>query len=238
LHSLPFNIMRMKYGLSEFLLDIKQIYTCGDFIVYPDAREIVPAYDLPANHTYLGPVLWSPEVSLPEWWETLPDDRQIVYIGLGSSGQHALMNAMIEAFGDLPVNVIVATASRSKIDNWPENFYTASYLPGLKAAEKSDLVLCAGGSMPAQQSLAAGAPILAIVSNADQLVYARAVRRAGAGEVLVEAEANAQTIKDTARKMLADASYKKAAANIARAFGRYNAGERFAQLVNSIIAGM
>ena len=47
----------------------------------------MPTYDRPANHQYLGPVLWSPAVELPGWWDSLPTDRPIVYATLGTSGR-------------------------------------------------------------------------------------------------------------------------------------------------------
>jgi UDP:flavonoid glycosyltransferase YjiC (YdhE family) len=234
LHALPFNLIKLKYGIPEILLDIKQVYSTGDYVVYPDVPEIVPAVGLPDNHRYLGPILWSPKVALPDWWERLPEDRKLIYLGLGSSGQHKVVQAIVEATADLPVTVMVATAGRSAVDAWPANFHTAQFLPGLEAAARADLVICTGGSMPAQQSLAGGTPILAIASNADQMVYARAVRRAGAGEVLAEHEADAHSLARLVTRLLENHSYHAAANRLAQVFKQYDAAQRFAQLVEQI----
>lgn len=232
-HSLPFNLLRLKYGLPGFMLDIKEVYSFGDYVVYPDLPEITPTTNLPDNHLYLGPILWSPPVSPPSWWNEIPADRPMIYVALGSSGQHELMSRIEEALGDLPVYVIVATSNRAKA-TWPANFYTADYLPGLEAARRSALVICTGGSMPAQQSLAAGTPILALASNADQFVYAKAVKRSGAGEVLPEGKADTFAIREYVRWILGRETYAAAAKGLAQITATYDPCATFRGLLDRI----
>lgn len=156
LYCLPLNWLRRKHGLSSLGWDLCRIFTDGDYTLYADVPELVPTYNLPANHRYLGPVLWSPDVKPPTWWHSLPTDRPIIYATLGSSGGKNLLQVVLNALADLPVTVIAATAGRNHLKNVPANAFVADYLPGEAAAARSAVVLCNGGSPTTQQALAAG----------------------------------------------------------------------------------
>lgn len=158
LYCLPLNWLRRKHGLSSLGWDLCRIFTDGDYTLYADVPELVPTYNLPANHRYLGPVLWSPDVKPPTWWHSLPTDRPIIYATLGSSGGKNLLQVVLNALADLPVTVIAATAGRNHLKNVPANAFVADYLPGEAAAARSAVVLCNGGSPTTQQALAAGVP--------------------------------------------------------------------------------
>jgi len=156
---MPLNRVREKYGLPSLGSNLCRMFTDGDYALYADAPELVPTYDRPANHQYLGPVLWSPAVALPSWWDSLPTDRPIVYATLGTSGGRRLLQVVLNPLADLPVTVGAATADRSDSTNVPANAFVADYLPGEAAAARSAVVICNGGSMTTQQALAAGVPV-------------------------------------------------------------------------------
>src|SRR5207247_2269556 len=137
----------------------------GDYTLLADLPSLVPGAALPANHRYLGPILWSPPVALPPWWHTVDDHKPVIYVTLGSSGQVELLPIVVETLGELPVTALVATAGRMELTAVPDNVRVASYLPGSAAAERSALVLCNGGSPTSYQALAAGVPVLGIASN-------------------------------------------------------------------------
>lgn len=233
-HTLAVNLVSLKHGLPALGFGIKRVYTYGDYTAYPDVPAIVPTRNLPANHLYLGPILWSPFVERPAWWERVPDDRPIIHVSLGSSGQHRLLAVLLEALAELPVYVLAATAGRSTLGSLPDNAFVADYLPGTAAAERSSLVICNGGTMSGQQALAAGAPILGVVSNLDQLVFMKGVRQVGAGEMLREGNTTVASARQVVSRMLAEPSYRQAAGRVALEFEQFNAAERFRALIQAI----
>ncbi|XRQ09317.1 glycosyltransferase [Actinomadura welshii] len=81
--------------LSGKRINLCRIFTDGDYTLYADVPELVPTYDLPPNHQYLGPVLWSPAGELPRWWDSLRTDRPIVYATLGTSGGKNLLQVVL-----------------------------------------------------------------------------------------------------------------------------------------------
>ncbi|MEP7272249.1 MAG: nucleotide disphospho-sugar-binding domain-containing protein [Acidobacteriota bacterium] len=233
-HTIPLNVVSLKYGLPATGLDIKQAFSLGDYVAYPDIPEILPTSGLPATHSYLGPILWSPKVPLPGWWQSVPEDRSIVYVNLGSSGQHDLLSVVLEALAPLPISVMAATAGKTHVSTAPANCHLTDFLPGDEAGARAQLVICNGGNMSGQQALAAGAPILGVVSNVDQMAFARAVSRTGAGEVLREREVNAPVLRRVVWRMLAEQKYRDAARRLASRYAETNSASRFRDLIDRI----
>ncbi|VBA36989.1 PGL/p-HBAD biosynthesis rhamnosyltransferase [Mycobacterium attenuatum] len=217
---LPLNWVRRRNGLPILGWNLCRIFTDGDYTLYADVPELVPTDDLPANHRYLGPVLWSPAVQPPPWWDSLPADRPIVYATLGSSGGTNLLQVVLDALADMPVTVIAASADRSDLTNVPANAFVADYLPGEAAAARSAVVVCNGGSLTTQQALLAGVPVVGIASNLDQHLNMEALERAGAGMLLRTERINGARVADAVRHALADPGYRQAARRLAEALAR------------------
>lgn len=230
-HSLPLNRVRRKFGLSALGLDVRRVYTDADYTLYMDVPELFPAVGMPEHHAYLGPVIWSTPIAAPAWWDAVPDDRPIIYVTLGSSGQGRLLPLVLDALADLPVTVLAATAGNIELGKVPANAYVADYLPGEEAARRSVLVICNGGSPTSQQALAAGVPLIGIASNLDQFLNMHGVAKAGAGVLLRADRFKAGRLQKVVRAMLAQPRSTEAARRAAHAFAQYDAGARFAQLL-------
>ncbi|NYE61111.1 UDP:flavonoid glycosyltransferase YjiC (YdhE family) [Duganella sp. 1224] len=235
LHSRPLNSVRRAYRLPSLGQDLRRIYTDADHVLYADIPEMFPAHDLPATHSYLGPVMWSPPTGVPSWWEGLPAGREIVYVTLGSSGQGALLPRVLQALAPLPVTVIAATAGTVDAGLLPDNARVAQYLPGELAAQRSRLVICNGGSPTSQQALAAGVPVLGIAGNLDQYLNMDGVLRAGAGALLRSDRLAEGRLREMALRLLSDAEVRAAAGRVAGQFRRYDAGARLAGLLSRIL---
>jgi UDP:flavonoid glycosyltransferase YjiC (YdhE family) len=233
-HALPLNRLRRRHGL-EPLGDLRHAYTHGDFTLYADTPGLVPTANLPANHLYLGPVLWSPRTELPPWWAELPQDQPLVYVTLGSSGQATLLPEIVEALAHLPLLAAVATAGRVPADALPAGVRAAAYLPGQEAARRSQVVICNGGSATVYQALAEGVPVLGIASNMDQHLTMQAVRQAGAGILLRAGKADRRAVRRAVQALLAPPDYRQAAGRVAAEFTRFDAPSRFSTFVDSVL---
>jgi UDP:flavonoid glycosyltransferase YjiC (YdhE family) len=164
----------------------------------------------------------------------VPEDRPVVYVNLGSSGAEGLLAAVLEALADLPVVVLAATAGGSRLASVPDNVFVADYLPGDRCVARAALTISNGGTMSTQQSLAAGVPVLGLVTHADQLAFARAVQAAGAGEWLSANRAGAAAIGRLARRLLNQEPYRRAASRLAGIFASYDSAARFRDLIHEI----
>ncbi len=234
LHARPLNTLRKRYGLSS-LGDLKHTYTYGDYVLYADTPYLVPTENLPANHYYIGPVIWSPEVALPSWWEARPMDRPWVYATLGSSGQMDVLPEILEAARELPVYLLLATAGRVSTNDAPDNVWVVDYMPGLLAAKSSQLVICNGGSATVYQALSQGVPVLGIASNMDQYLTMSAVVRVGAGVLLRAGQAERASIAASIRQLLKDGAYRVNAQKVAHDFEQHEAGKIFRDFVQKTL---
>jgi UDP:flavonoid glycosyltransferase YjiC (YdhE family) len=129
---------------------------------------------------------------------------------------------------------MAATASETSPPKVPANAYLARYLPGAEAARRSQLVVCNGGNMSTQQALAEGVPVLAVASNLDQVLFARAVAAAGAGEVLKEGEVSEASVRRAAWRVLKWGGYAEAARRIAQVYEHSPAASLFPQFMASL----
>ena len=234
-HSLPLNRARREYGLPLLGFDLVTVYSDGDYVLYVDVPEMVPIMNLPDHHRYLGPVLWSPAIARPDWWEQVPRDRPVIYVNLGSSGQARLLPVILDALSSLPVTIVAATAGLTQLDRVPANALVADYLPGDEAVKRADLVICNGGSPTTQQALALGKPVLGVAELMDQLLNMQAVCSAGAGEVIRASQANAENIRSSVTKMLRQSTYAEAAKVIASIFAKYDAPSRFREIIKNLV---
>jgi UDP:flavonoid glycosyltransferase YjiC (YdhE family) len=234
-YALPFNAVRSEYGLPSLGYDLRRIYTDADHTLYADIPELVPTFDLPPNHYYLGPILWEPDGKLPPWWDSVPHDRPVIYVTLGTSGQSQVLPVVLEALAGLPVWVIAATADRIHSGSVPSNVFMAGYLPGVQAAARARLMICNGGSGTTYQALAAGIPMVGIASNMDQHLNIQAIQRAGAGRVLRAGQITPTAIEQVVTEMLAQASYSEAAHRLRKSMANYSATRRFQELVAQVL---
>lgn len=232
LHTLPLNRVRREYGLPSLGADLREIYTHADQVLYADIPEFIPTAPLPPHHHWLGPVLWSPEIKPPDWWGALPEGRPIIYVALGSSGENErALPIILQGLADLPVTVIAATAGQPLSIKPPANAYVAGFLPGAEAAARAALVICNGGSLATQQALAAGAPVLGIVSNMDQHLNMLCLERAGVGARLRVGQLTPEQVREMAERLLGDAGCRQTAGRWRRTVQDWDTGRVFAERI-------
>jgi UDP:flavonoid glycosyltransferase YjiC (YdhE family) len=236
MHAVPMNRVRRKFGLPLLGFDLRKVYTDADHTAYADIPELFPAVDLPANHSYLGPIIWSPPLDKPAWWNALPEDRPIIYVTLGSSGQGRLLPLVLQALESLPVMVIAASAGKSKLHSVPRNCYVADYLPGEEASRLASLVICNGGSPTSQQALTFGVPVIGIAGNLDQFLNMQRIQEVGAGKMLRADRFSAPALQKVVKELIRNTIYADAARKISEQFRHYPAGRRFASLLDAILA--
>jgi UDP:flavonoid glycosyltransferase YjiC (YdhE family) len=217
LHTEPINTVLRQHRLAELGPDIRSYFSQGDYALYPNDSALYRLRrPLPREHAFIGPLLWSPQVPTPSWWDRLPAGKPVVYVSLGSTGEPNLLHTLFRVLGEFPVSVIAATAARAHPSQLPDNVFLSEFIPGTAAARRSRFVVCNGGAMSGQQAVSAGVPYLGLVSNLDQILYSRVVQRAGACELLRESEVTEDLLRRMIRALLSEDRYRVAAQEIAR----------------------
>jgi len=231
LHARPLNKVRRYFGLPSLGSDLRETYTWGDYTLYADSPDIVPIKNLPANHHYLGPIFWSAYADFPEWWDCLPEDRPLIFVTLGSSGQADLLPVVLTALSALPVTVVAATAGKITLAEIPANTYVAEYLPMEVVVRRAKLVICNGGSLTTYQALASGIPVIGLCSNMDQLLNMNMMQRLGIGLSLRAKNLHSADLVVAITTILGNSAYSLAVIEIGRKLMQIDSSEHFRKFV-------
>ena len=234
-HTGQVNRVRKELGVPALKPDLRVLYTDGDYVLYPDIPEFVPAENLPGNHRYIGICQLPDAVPEPDWWQrALSDPRTKVFVSLGSSGRLETLPAVLEALSGLPVAVMLSTSGR-KMDALPDNVYQADLLPFVATAAICGAVVSHGGSGGVYPAIAAGTPVLGIPSNADMHLSTAVLEESGAGlGVRVEAAKPAR-LRAALEKLLDEPRYRQAAQSWAKVYAKYDSAALFRQFLDDVL---
>jgi len=176
-HCRSINRIRSERGMAPYR-SLAEYYCDADWVMYADPPSLASVSDLPSNHRFIGPVVWSPSMDLPAWWGELSRVAEpIAYINLGSTGSVELLPEIVKTCKAEGYVCLVASAGRMSIERLPEGVYAAEFLPGTEAAALADVTICNGGATATQQALAVACPVVGICSNLDQVLTMEAVKR-------------------------------------------------------------
>ena len=225
------------YGVQGLGPDLLRTYTDGDITLYADMPELVPLFDAPATHRYLGPVAWAPDIALPDWWSDVDRSKGLIYVTLGSSGSAARLPDIVEGLARLGLPVVVATAGAPGPKTLPRGVHLAPYLPGDIVARHSALVVCNGGSPTSHQALTNGVPVLALPANLDQVLNSNYLKAAGVGDWLRPQAAAPRAIERLGAAMLGDRQLRQRAAAIAQRAQGYDSAAILASAIEALAGG-
>ncbi|MGZ4853519.1 MAG: glycosyltransferase [Halobacteriota archaeon] len=231
----PMNELRKKYGLPK-LGDLLDVINWGDRVLFPDDPLITPLTRLAPHETFIGPVLWSPEMPLPSFWDELGQDRPMIYATLGSSGTIKAVPPVLGALGGMDVDVVLSTATRFTPTRVPDNVRVVDMIPGDLAARKAAAVVCNGGASTGYQALAEGTPIVGIPTNMDQLLASVAMRDAGTGVLLRAATVTAAKVRAAVEHVMGEEHFTQTAQHAAASFARFDPHARFQAVIDEVIA--
>jgi UDP:flavonoid glycosyltransferase YjiC (YdhE family) len=237
-HARPVNRARRKFGLAPIDGDFRHVLDDGDYTCYADLPEIIPIDPLPPNHSFIGPVPWSPRGPLPEWWDDAMKERAgtgRVYVSLGSSGARGVLQHVLDALEHFPVKVLVSTAGRDPGLRKTKNCRVADFLPGDSACAAAQLVICNGGSPTTYQALAAGVPVIGIAANMDQFLNMTAVSEAGCGTLVRSSAASTDTLIRAIARGLEDSGLRDKAGFMRQAIERRSATTEFRCALESLL---
>jgi UDP:flavonoid glycosyltransferase YjiC (YdhE family) len=234
-HTFPLNKARKSYGLKSLGLNLNNLYTKADYTVYCNLKDDYKVSGSCENHIFLGPVLCSLDGELPSWWHSLPSDKPIIGLSIGSSGNVKAYNALLSALDAMDATVVVVTAGRADIEDVAGRRFVTKYPPADALAERSDLVICNGGSTAIQMAFSKGTPVLGIPANLDQYLSCESLLNNGGGLVVRSDSLNKEVLVQCMTQILEEPSFKVAAKNQQEIYQSNNAIKAFEQVVSNAI---
>lgn len=215
-HAKPMQRLRRQHGMPPITHGLRGIFTDGDVTLFADVPQMVPLGGEwhPDRHVFLGPVVWSPHLPMPPDLHGGSDVRPLVYVSLGSSGDPALLHAIVTAVRALGWRAAVATGNMPCDLPSSRDVFVRAWLPGSELATIAQLVICNGGSPATHQALQAGTPVLGIPANLDQLLNMHFVVATGAGLAIRADRVNTRRIRDAVQRLVTDPRFRQRATQV------------------------
>ena len=157
---------------------------------------------------------------LPAWVRDRDRDRPLVFLSMGTESDSVeLLRNSIDGLSSLDVTLLVASGklAADAVGEVPDNVVVESWVPQADLLPHVDLVVHHGGNGTTFGAMSAGRPQLFLQNSPgpDQLLNADMVVAGGAGERLLFAEINPETVATKGKSLLADTAYQDAARAIA-----------------------
>ncbi len=126
------------------------------------------------------------------------DERLLIYATTGNTGERALIDLVLDTFGDDPYFEVLLTTG-AYIDPAtipaPSNIHVERFVPGSVAMTKAEVVIHAGGNGTVYQALSQGVPAVTIPFNNDQKINAMLLQKHRLGAARNIAALNRVTLK-------------------------------------------
>lgn len=214
----------------------EDIFTKPDLVLYRTAVPFdYPRKNWPKNILPVGPGLWAPPGSKPEWIENLPSPRILVSISTEMQDDGAIIESALQALKEQQGSVIVTTAALNpdRFEAPRENVHITKFLPHAQVVPHMDLVVTHGGMGTTQRALAAGVPVCVISWGRDQSETARRVEVSGSGTTLPKNKLNEKRLRAAIARAL---NCKQGAKTIAQAFKEAGGARRAVETIVDLIA--
>jgi UDP:flavonoid glycosyltransferase YjiC (YdhE family) len=239
---LKLNFFKMAFMLRKslhkaglFFSDYRQVIIDGDVTLYCDTPGLIPLKKQEERERFVGPLVWSMPVQLPDWWSQLNPKKKRIFLSLGSSGPADCLPLIIQAVSKLDVELIVARAGK-KMELPPlPNVHVTDFLPIEEACQNSDLIICNGGSPMCHAALTYGVPTIGIICNNDQLLNMAHIEKRGAGRMLRYWNLTAEKITNAVTEILENPTYAKSSEAIRSEFNAFNSSSELQNVIEEVL---
>jgi UDP:flavonoid glycosyltransferase YjiC (YdhE family) len=205
--------------------------------------------------TYIGPLLWQREDELPKVVAALGTERPVIWVYPGNlryvrgvrtfGDSEVILQACVEALAGEDVQVVLTTGFNALprgMKKTPANFLFLPYVPPLKMAGRSRLLIHHGGFGSCQTGLYAGKPALIIPTYSERESNARRIAGLGAGDYVLpvmnpagtEKRVSAEEVRAKVFRILSDDSYARAARKIGERMRSYGGPSEAARIIEQI----
>lgn len=215
------NEVRAGLGLPSITHAMDQVRNSAAVVVLTARSFDNPGSAVPPNVMWAGPMLDDPSWAQP--WESpwrVDDQRPLVVVGMSSTFQdHVdLLQRIVDALSGLPVRGLVSRgpAVRDGEVTGSANVVVVDSVPHDEVLAHASVLVTHCGHGTAMKGLAAGVPMVCIPIGRDQTDNAARIVKLGAG-VTLKPKASVDTIRTAVQRVLADPSYRAAAAPMAAA---------------------
>jgi UDP:flavonoid glycosyltransferase YjiC (YdhE family) len=180
-------------------------------------------FEFPDHYAFVGPSLPAQAAGGDDFpWEWFDERHRHLLVSLGTytqEGGRDFLRRAVEAFADPDDGFrLVVVAPPGTFDEVPDHILVRSHVPQLAILPHVDAVITHAGHNTVCESLANGLPLVLAPIRDDQPVVAGQVVNAGAGIRVKYGRVRPDGLRDAVLNVLADPSYRLAAAELRASF--------------------
>jgi len=187
----------------------------ADTVIHATDREFDLGFNgLPANHHYVGPLIWDSPGRLPAEFDEPGDPWITASVSTANqAGESDLLNLILEAAQDLQARVLLTAPDHdhSSLARIPSNVVLAKFVPHGAALERSVLMLSHAGHGAVMRAIWMGVPMVLTPWDRDQFAVAYRAQKTGTARVIVRDSLTAARLHDELSAALRDANLRNAA---------------------------
>jgi MGT family glycosyltransferase len=229
-----------KYHLPPYRMTVYILNNIGDLTISYTSREFqVYADTVPSSVRFVGWTLNETPSNGAFSFEGVKG-RKLVYISLGTLNNDDIgfFKTCIEAFTGSEYYVIMTTGKRIRPEAFgalPENIAIFQWVPQVEVVKQAAMFISHGGLNSIHDSLYLNVPMLLVPQQSEQTLNAMRVVELGAGLMLKKPQMNAQTIRESARRLLTEDRFKAAAARVGETFRTAGGAAKAADEVEALV---
>ena len=234
------NRQRRAWGLKAFRRPEDALSPRMQITQLPQALEFEVPGERPAGLYYTGPFVHAgqrPAVEFP--WERL-DGRPLIYASLGTfqNGSPAIFRTIAQACAGLDAQLVIALGGgldAARLGKLAGDPLVVAYAPQLELVKRAALVITHAGINTVLESLAEGAPLVAVPLGNDQPGMAARVKARGAGVVVSRRRLSPARLRKAVVRVLQEPQYRKAAQALQRSIRQMDGPGRAAELIEQAL---
>lgn len=184
-------------------------------LISPDLPELDKSTAHWKNWRPVGPILFEPPSSLPEWFNKINDGTPNIYLTMGSTGlMDRVLRRSYETLARAPYRFLITAAGQVSEETKamaPPNFCITEYAPGSRILEHCRALIFHGGNGTMYQGLAAGVPMIALPTQLEQSLCADIAVKHGFGMKMSPRFVNGRKLLNALNWVMSDPRYRRAA---------------------------
>jgi UDP:flavonoid glycosyltransferase YjiC (YdhE family) len=205
----------------------------GDITLVAEPPEFSGA-TLPPNHFFTGPLIPQNEFALPPEFVSIPRDKPLIYLAMGSSGTPKIVANVVESFEGKPYRVIAPV--KFQLDQVPgvrvpSNVLVTGWLPALEVNKMADLAVIHGGIGTVLTAALAGKPLVGVGMQMEQVANLACLERLGFAIRVPKSGNPSRKIQAAIPKLLDDEPAKAKAAAFSKIIADWDGPKLAAEML-------
>jgi UDP:flavonoid glycosyltransferase YjiC (YdhE family) len=197
-------------GMAAFMEMADSVLLATDPVFDP------PPDSHPANHHWVGPLMWEPVQSLPAYLQSAGEPWALITLSSNRQpGEVQLARAALTALGGFalrPLLTLADTMSRDDIGPLPDKARLEPYAPHSPILQRAALCVSHAGHGIVSKALYFGVPMVLIPWDRDQPGVAARAEALGVARVVRRQELSAERLSAAIQDVLTDTDLKERAA--------------------------